>query len=116
MDIAIYGGDVHIHTAETKREVSVHTIRTSNSVTNAKKRVKERDGVCQCCGEVDVDGHLEIHHIFPLSHYKDLASDENNMIALCQSCHARYHNRHDLADVNPVTFAKFLKNNCRKGE
>ena len=50
MDIAVYG-DVHIHTAETKKEVSIHTIRTSNSVSTAKKKVKDRDKVCRCCGE-----------------------------------------------------------------
>lgn len=113
MDIAVYG-DVHIHTAETKKEVSVHTIRTSNAVSTAKKRVKERDGVCKCCGDIGVDGHLEIHHIFPVANYKDLASDENNMVALCPSCHARYHNRYSLDDVNPVTFAEFLRKNCKK--
>lgn len=116
MDIAVYGGDVHIHTAETKKKVSVHTIRTSNKVASAKKRVKERDKCCQCCGEVDIDGHLEVHHIFPVSNYPDLASDENNMVALCQSCHARYHNRYEIDGVNPLSFAKFLRTNCKKEE
>lgn len=110
MDIAVYG-DVHIHTAETKKEVSVHTIRTSNAVVNAKKRVKERDKFCKCCGDIGVDGHLEVHHIFPVSNYRELAADENNMVALCQSCHARYHNRYGLDEVNPITFAEFLRRN-----
>lgn len=115
LDIAVYG-DVHIHTAETKKEVSIHSIRTSSAVTSAKKRVKERDKVCKCCGNIDVDGHLEIHHIFPVAKYKELAADESNMVALCQSCHARYHNRYDLSDVNPITFAEFLRKNCKKEE
>lgn len=105
MDIAVYG-DVHIHTAETKKEVNLHTIRTSNAVTSAKKRVKERDKVCQCCGEFNEI--LECHHIFPVAKYPYLASDEHNMVLMCQSCHARYHNRYELEDVDPLTFAKFM--------
>ena len=112
MDIAVYG-DVHIHTAETKKEVSVHTIRTSNAVTTAKKEVKKRDKVCQCCGAFT---DLEVHHIFPVANYKDLASDMNNMVTLCKSCHARYHNRYELEDSNPLSFAKFLRKNCTKEE
>ena len=108
MDIAVYG-DVHIHTAETKKEVSIHTIRTSNAVSSAKKKVKQRDKVCKCCGNEEME--VETHHIFPISKYPNLASDEGNMIALCSSCHARYHNRFELEDVNPVTFAEFLKVN-----
>ena len=110
MDIAVYG-DVHIHTAETKKEVSVHTIRTSNAVSNAKKKVKERDKVCQCCG--DFNDILEIHHIFPVSKYPELAADMGNMITMCQSCHARYHNRYELEDVNPLTFTEFMKKNSK---
>lgn len=113
MDIAVYG-DVHIHTAETKKEVSIHTIRTSHAVSNAKKKVKERDKVCQCCGEFNEI--MECHHIFPVSKYPALASDENNMILLCQSCHARYHNRYELDQTNPLTFVEFMMNNAKRGE
>lgn len=113
MDIAVYG-DVHIHTAETKKEVSIHTIRNSNAVTTAKKNVKSRDKVCQCCGDIGVNGELEIHHIFSVAKYKELASDEGNMITLCKSCHSRYHNRYELEDCNAVTFAEFMKNNAKK--
>lgn len=111
MDIAVYG-DVHIHTAETKKEVNLHTIRCSNAVTNAKTEVKGRDGVCKCCGEYNEI--MEVHHIFPLSKYPELASDTGNMITLCQSCHARYHNRYDIDDVNPVSFVEFMVNNAKK--
>ena len=111
MDIAVYG-DVHIHTAETKKEVNLHTIRSSNAVSSAKKKVKERDTVCQCCGEFNEI--LECHHIFPVAKYPQLASDEGNMVLMCQSCHARYHNRHELEDVNPITFAEFMKNYAKR--
>lgn len=108
MDIAVYG-DVHIHTAETKKEVNLHTIRNSGAVNSVKQKVRERDKVCQCCGEVDKI--LECHHIFPVANYPDLASDINNVQLLCQSCHAKYHNQYKLKDVNPLTYAKFIKEN-----
>jgi 5-methylcytosine-specific restriction endonuclease McrA len=111
MDIAVYG-DVHIHTAETKKEVNLHTIRTSNAVSTAKKKVKERDVVCQCCGEFFEI--MECHHIFPVANYPDLAADTNNVILLCQSCHARYHNRYEIDDVNPLTFTEFIRNNGKE--
>ena len=93
-----------------KEEVkSVHKIRTSNAVTSAKKRVKGRDCVCQCCGELPTNGHLEVHHIMPIAKYQDLAADEQNMISLCQKCHRKYHDMYSDEDVGAVTFAKYLK-------
>lgn len=111
MDIAVYG-DVHIHTAETKKEVNLHTIRSSNAVTSAKKRVKLRDKVCKCCGNEELE--TEVHHIFPVAKYPNLASDEGNMISLCSSCHQRYHNRYDLDNTNPITFAEFIRKNGKE--
>ena len=110
-DITVYG-DVHIHTADTKKEVSMHTIRTSNAVSSAKKNVKARDICCKCCGNEEME--TEVHHIFPVAKYPSLASDEGNMISLCPSCHARYHNRFEIEECNPVTFAEFMKINGRK--
>lgn len=111
MDIAVYG-DVHIHTAETKKEVNLHTIRTSDAVTIAKKKVKQRDRTCRCCG--DEEQETQVHHIFPVSKYRELASDESNMVLLCKSCHNRYHNRYDLDNTNPLTFAEFIRNNGKE--
>lgn len=111
MDIAVYG-DVHIHTAETKKEVKIHTIRTSDAVTTAKKNVRQRDKFCRCCGNEEME--TEVHHIFPLSKYRELASDEANMVLLCSSCHNRYHNRYDLDSTNPLTFAEFIRNNGKE--
>ena len=31
------------------------------------------------------------------------------MIALCQKCHRKYHDKYDDENTNAVTFAKFLK-------
>ena len=87
----------------------IHKIRTSNAVSTAKKKVKSRDSVCQCCGELPTNGHLEVHHILPISKYTELASDEGNMISMCQKCHRKYHEMYSDDDVNAVTFAKYLK-------
>ena len=106
MDLTVYG-DVHIHTAETKKEVSVQTLRGANSVTVAKKNVRLRDRRCKCCG--DEHSELEIHHIYPVAERQDMIADESNMIVLCKTCHTRYHNRYDLDECNPVTFTDFIK-------
>ena len=45
----------------------------------------------------------------PIAQYKELASDEGNMIALCQRCHRKYHDMYSGDDVNAVTFAKYLQ-------
>lgn len=105
MDIAVYG-DVHIHTAETKKEVSIHKIRTSNTVSTAKKNVKLRDKRCQCCGEEDK--LLEVHHILPIAKFPSLASEESNLITLCQSCHRLYHDKYKGLE-GADTFAKYMR-------
>lgn len=106
MEISVYG-DVHIHTAETKKEVNLHTIRTSNAVTTAKKNVKMRDKRCQVCGEEDKP--LECHHILPVAKYPSMADDESNMIVLCQHHHRKYHELYEGSE-GPETFAKFMRN------
>lgn len=106
IDITI-NGDVHVYGAEETIKKSVHKIRTSRAVKTAKSSVKSRDGCCQCCGEMDKP--LEIHHILPVAKYPNLASDDGNMIALCQACHRKYHDKYDDEYVNAVTFAKYLK-------
>lgn len=103
----VVNGDVHIHGAEEITKKSVPKIRNSPSVKTAKATVKARDGCCQCCGEMDKP--LEIHHILPVANYPSLASDEGNMVALCQSCHSKYHQMYNGQDTNAVTFAKYLK-------
>lgn len=105
MDIAVYG-DVHIHTAETKEEINLHTIRTSDTVTFAKKNVKMRDRCCQICGEIDKP--LECHHILPVAKFPSLADDETNMIVLCQHHHRKYHELYEGSE-GADTFAKYMR-------
>ncbi|MEE1227222.1 MAG: HNH endonuclease signature motif containing protein [Bacteroidales bacterium] len=107
--INIYNNHEEEKSDEKSNDKDVASIRRSNGVSSAKKKVKARDGACQCCGEVPVNNHLEVHHLLPIAKYKELASDEGNMISLCQKCHKRYHDMYDLENTNAVTFAKYLK-------
>ena len=102
----IINGDVHIHEETQNKSSSIKGIRLSSALSNTKKKVKGRDGICQCCGD-DGGGHLEVHHILPISSYKDLACDMGNMISLCQRCHKKYHDTY--SEVNAITFTEFIK-------
>lgn len=103
-------GNVYINFSDEDKtsDRSIQTIRRSPAVSTAKRNVKNRDKVCQVCGEIGTNGHLEIHHILPVAKYKELASDERNMIALCQSCHHKYHEKYDGCE-GADTFAKFIR-------
>lgn len=106
MDIKVYG-DVYIN---DKKERKISTIRTSSKLATVKKIVKERDKFCICCGDIGVNGQLEVHHIMPLAKYKDLATDEHNMVALCQKCHRKYHEEYKDCE-GADTFAKWILSN-----
>lgn len=113
MDINVYG-NVYIKSDEDlKKDRKTSTIRTSPRLGTAKKAVKDRDKVCVCCGEIGVNGHLEVHHIMPLSKYKSLATDEHNMVAMCQRCHRKYHEEYKDCE-GADTFSKWLLDNGRK--
>jgi hypothetical protein len=54
------------------------------------KKVKERDDyTCQCCGFKGQprDGLMFAHHINSFKNFKELRTDVNNGITLCQDCH-----------------------------
>ena len=73
-----------------------------------KKEIKNRDlKTCLCCGK-KFENHLEIHHIMPLSKYPDLACVPENLVSLCQQCHAKYHEIYK-DNEGAVSFATFLK-------
>ena len=67
MTINVYG-DVHIHLDGEEGQKERPNIRTSPAMNTAKKKIKERDKICQCCGEGTA--HLEVHHIFPLAKHQ----------------------------------------------
>lgn len=57
-----------------------------------RKLFNLQGGVCAYCGiDMDIDrcntpDAATIDHIFPKSKYKDLASDEFNMVCVCRQC------------------------------
>ena len=112
-DCIIVNGEVTINiygNEEQEEEKSVHKIRTSTAMNTAKKKVKSRDNICQCCGENNKQ--IQIHHIFPLSDFKELACEEGNLIGVCQSCHSQYHKMYE-GEENPATFAKFIRDKAQ---
>ena len=56
--------------------------------------IVERQGdVCAECGKKHE--RYEIHHVIPKYQRPDLAFDENNVVALCRSCHKKMHIEQD---------------------
>ena len=79
-----------------------------------RKAVYERDNyTCQCCG--DNKGHnLNAHHIYGYTEYKDLRTDVDNGISLCEECHKRYHKQYGYKNNNYKDFRTFLYNEMIK--
>lgn len=113
----IIEGDVNINIIESNEEKkdkktlgkkATKTLRNSAALKTWRKAVRSRDeGDCQCCHESVPEG-LQVHHIFPISKYPDLANDEGNGVGLCQKCHSKYHQMYQGSE-NAATFAKFLR-------
>ena len=79
-----------------------------------RKEVFERDNyTCQCCG--DNKGHnLNAHHIYGYTEYKDLRTDVDNGVTLCEDCHKRYHKQYGIKNNNYKDFRTFLYNEMIK--
>jgi DNA-directed RNA polymerase subunit RPC12/RpoP len=54
-----------------------------------RDRIKERDGVCQICGEDGSSSILDVHHIEPLRSFDNPedANHEDNLVLLCRQHH-----------------------------
>ncbi len=60
-----------------------------------RKRVFDRDRVCQYCGEDGTETYLDVHHIVPRREF-EVVDDANtlvNLVLLCRSCHKRAEHR-----------------------
>ena len=67
-----------------------HKIRQSKEYREWRRKVFERDSfTCHCCGQEG--GKLNAHHIAHFSKNKELRTDVNNGITLCEKCHKAIH-------------------------
>lgn len=64
--------------------------------SRARRRVRERDEVCQHCEHDGSEHRLEVHHIVPTWKVRAaedvnlrIAHDESNLVLLCTPCHHR---------------------------
>lgn len=71
----------------------------------ARDRVRDRDEVCQHCGEDGSTRKLHVHHIVPVRVYRESenldlkdAHTVDNLVLLCNRCHGRA--EHGLIDVS----------------
>lgn len=111
----VINGNVTVEINNYRNENMAKTIKkTTRKIRNAtvkpawKNKIKNRDeNKCQCCKKT-FTSHLEVHHIMPIREYNELSADDGNGIALCQKCHAKYHDMYK-DNENAVTFAKFLR-------
>ena len=114
MNVNVYG-NVYVNYEDkevVEKTVSkTQDIRKNIGVNAAKKNVRKRDKACQVCGEMDKP--LEVHHILPLAKYPSLASDEHNLITLCQKHHKEYHELYKDSE-GADTFSKYLIDNHRR--
>ncbi|WP_226035626.1 HNH endonuclease [Aquibacillus saliphilus] len=71
------------------------------------QNVYERDDyICQCCGERG--GKLHAHHIYNYSQHKDLRTDLNNGITLCDACHKDFHYFYGYQDNDEFQIKEFI--------
>lgn len=55
-----------------------------------RKNVKEKANyTCDCCGKRG--GNLHSHHLYSYSKHKELRTDINNGVCLCEKCHRQFH-------------------------
>lgn len=63
--------------------------------TDARRRARKRDKVCQHCGHDGSERILDVHHIIPVRRFREAedvplsaAHDLENLVLLCRQCHA----------------------------
>lgn len=73
-----------------------------------RKQVYERDNyTCQCCGD-SKGGNLVAHHILNYTEHKELRTDVNNGITLCNKCHKEFHDTYGYKNNNEEQLNKFI--------
>lgn len=64
---------------------------------------------CQCCGD-NSSGNLIAHHILNYSEHKDLRTDADNGITLCESCHIDFHTTYGFSGNNKEQLKTYINN------
>lgn len=73
-----------------------------------RKSVYERDSyTCQCCGD-SKGGNLVAHHYKNYSEHKELRTEINNGVTLCNKCHRKFHNVYGNKNNNKEQFDEFV--------
>ena len=108
--------------AETRRRMSEARTGTNNpnwrggevpqygpGWTTARRKVRERDEVCQRCGEDGTDELLDVHHITPVREFRDDTDSDlrdahtlDNLVLLCRPCHMSVEHGDIEVDDNPA--------------
>lgn len=106
------GFELYQNLTEWKKEVNAPT-RNDPEYRKMKKRVRKRDSsTCACCGyhnPKEAHHGLEVHHIYGYKDHLDYRTEDSNCITLCKDCHKQYHSLYGKNNVNPVTFAWFIR-------
>ena len=67
--------------------------RLETGYTEWTKQVKEQANyTCDCCGKRG--GNLHSHHLNDYHSHKELATDVDNGVCLCEHCHTTFHTKH----------------------
>ena len=107
-------GENHPHYNPNITQEEREQERSYSEYKDWRKEVYERDNyTCQCCG--DNKGHnLNAHHIYGYTEHKDLRTDVDNAVTLCEDCHKRYHKQYGYTNNNYKDFRTFLYNEMMK--
>lgn len=87
----VYKDEIYLGTGKFEWERTSRK-RASTAYVNWRQSVFERDNyTCQHCGKRG--GTLNAHHIKPYAKYKELRTDVDNGITLCEECHRKIHRK-----------------------
>ena len=74
-----------------------------------RKAIYEKDNyTCQCCGD-DRGHNLRAHHYMNYSEHKELRTDVNNGITLCDKCHRKFHKEYGSKNNTKKQIEEFIK-------
>jgi predicted HNH restriction endonuclease len=102
-----------ISDSEGRKRIVQH-VSYERSQKNRREAIKKLGTTCAVCafnfdefyGKDYAQGHIQIHHIKPLSEYEGEVDPETDLVPLCANCHAMAHKRRET--VTPIEELKEL--------